>query len=271
MMPAVIEAGRTHASRDMTKGPRQAQLPTLLLTTDDIAGMRRPRRPRNAARGQSARRKAEGGRRKAERKCWQSLSSFLTTSGINDMFVPERRIVMATMNVSLPDPMKSWVEARLKYGSFNNTQRLSIRHLIRRDEERAQAIEALQQAIDEVSRAATPSRSTLKRSRSDAESKPSSSLTAYRLTPAAQRDLEDIWLYTAQTWSMAQADRYSDIMEDTFDRLLFMPEMARERSEFDPPVRIHPSAEHLIIYRVRARSVGYLTSAGRRAGFGTRS
>jgi toxin ParE1/3/4 len=70
------------------------------------------------------------------------------------------------------------------------------------------------------------------------------------LTPAAQRDLEDIWLYTAQTWSMAQADRYSDIMEDTFDRLLFMPEMARERSEFDPPVRIHPSAEHLIIYRV---------------------
>ena len=79
---------------------------------------------------------------------------------------------------------------------------------------------------------------------------PASNLTAYRLTPKAQRDLEDIWLYTAQTWSMAQADRYTDIMEDTFDRLLFMPEMARERPEIDPPVRIHPSAEHLIIYRV---------------------
>ena len=79
---------------------------------------------------------------------------------------------------------------------------------------------------------------------------PTSSLTAYRLTPAAQNDLEDIWIYTAQTWSMAQADRYTDIMEDTFDRLLFMPEMARERAEFDPPVRIHPIAEHLIIYQV---------------------
>ena len=79
---------------------------------------------------------------------------------------------------------------------------------------------------------------------------PASSPIAYLLTPAAQRDLEDIWLYTAQTWSMAQADRYSDIIEDTFDRLLFMPEMARERPEVDPPVRIHPSAEHLIIYRV---------------------
>ncbi|MBK1634375.1 MULTISPECIES: type II toxin-antitoxin system RelE/ParE family toxin [Rhodovulum] len=79
---------------------------------------------------------------------------------------------------------------------------------------------------------------------------PASSLTAYRLTPAARNDLEDIWLYTAKRWSMVQADRYTDILEDTFDRLLFMPEMARERPEFDPPVRIHPSAEHLIIYRI---------------------
>jgi len=79
---------------------------------------------------------------------------------------------------------------------------------------------------------------------------PASDLTAYRLTPAAQSDLEDIWLYTLQQWSIEQADRYSDILEDTFDRLLFMPEMARERPEFDPPVRIHPSAEHLIIYRI---------------------
>jgi toxin ParE1/3/4 len=28
-----------------------------------------------------------------------------------------------------------------------------------------------------------------------------------------------------------------------------MPTIARERDEFDPPVRIHPSAEHLIVYR----------------------
>jgi toxin ParE1/3/4 len=79
---------------------------------------------------------------------------------------------------------------------------------------------------------------------------PASNAIAYRLTPAARHDLEDIWLYTAQTWTMAHADRYTDIIVDTFDRLLFMPEMARERPEFDPHVRIHSSAEHLIIYRV---------------------
>jgi toxin ParE1/3/4 len=79
---------------------------------------------------------------------------------------------------------------------------------------------------------------------------PASDLTGYRLTPAAQGNLEDIWLYTLERWSLQQADRYTDILEDTFDQLLFMPEMARERSEFDPPIRIHPSAEHLIVYRI---------------------
>ena len=77
-----------------------------------------------------------------------------------------------------------------------------------------------------------------------------SDLTGYRLAPAAQNDLEGIWLYTLEQWSPQQADRYADILEDTLDRLLFMPEMARERPEFDPPVRIHPSAEHLIVYRI---------------------
>jgi len=55
---------------------------------------------------------------------------------------------MATMNVSLPDPMKTWVEAQLKNGSFSNTSDY-VRHLIRRDQERTRAIEAVQQAIDE--------------------------------------------------------------------------------------------------------------------------
>lgn len=53
-----------------------------------------------------------------------------------------------------------------------------------------------------------------------------------------------------QTWSAKQADRYTDILEDTFDRLLFMPEMARERPEFEPPIRAHPSARNGIIYRI---------------------
>jgi antitoxin ParD1/3/4 len=55
---------------------------------------------------------------------------------------------MATMNVSLPDPLKNWVEDRLKDGRFSNTSDY-VRHLIRKDQERERAIAALQKAVNE--------------------------------------------------------------------------------------------------------------------------
>lgn len=41
---------------------------------------------------------------------------------------------MATMNVSLPDPMKEWVEERVKTGQYGNASEY-IRDLIREDQE----------------------------------------------------------------------------------------------------------------------------------------
>ncbi len=72
-----------------------------------------------------------------------------------------------------------------------------------------------------------------------------------RLSPLAETDLEDIWTYSAENWSVDQADRYVDALAAAFDTIAHMPEIARERSEFTPPVRIHPSAQHVIIYRIR--------------------
>lgn len=56
--------------------------------------------------------------------------------------------LVATMNVSIPDPMKTWVEERTREGSFSNTSDY-VRHLIRRDQERSQAMAQLQAAITE--------------------------------------------------------------------------------------------------------------------------
>ena len=53
---------------------------------------------------------------------------------------------MATMNVSLPDPMKDWVESRTRDGRFGNASDY-VRHLIRKDQERQAAIAALQAEI----------------------------------------------------------------------------------------------------------------------------
>ncbi len=55
---------------------------------------------------------------------------------------------MATMNVSLPDPMKTWVEAQTKDGRYSNASDY-VRDLIRRDQDRHQAIAELQQLVDE--------------------------------------------------------------------------------------------------------------------------
>jgi antitoxin ParD1/3/4 len=50
---------------------------------------------------------------------------------------------MAAMNVSLPDPMKAWVEARARTGRYGNASDC-VRDLIRRDQERAEKIARMQ-------------------------------------------------------------------------------------------------------------------------------
>lgn len=56
---------------------------------------------------------------------------------------------MATMNVSLPDAMKAWVEDQAESGRYSNASDY-VRDLIRRDQERADKIAALQRLVDEA-------------------------------------------------------------------------------------------------------------------------
>lgn len=55
---------------------------------------------------------------------------------------------MATMNVSLPDPMKDWVESRAETGRYSNASDY-VRDLIRKDQEREQKIATMQAMVDE--------------------------------------------------------------------------------------------------------------------------
>ena len=71
---------------------------------------------------------------------------------------------------------------------------------------------------------------------------------SYRLTPRALDDLEFIWRHTAETWSVNRADAYTDELTRVFETLAAFPILARERKEFNPPVRIHVHESHLIIY-----------------------
>lgn len=56
---------------------------------------------------------------------------------------------MATMNVSLPDPMKDWVEAQARTGRYSNASDY-VRDLIRRDQEQAEAVATLQAVVTDA-------------------------------------------------------------------------------------------------------------------------
>ena len=55
---------------------------------------------------------------------------------------------MATMNVSLPDLMKDWVESQAATGRYSNASDY-VRDLIRRDQERTDKISHMQKLVSE--------------------------------------------------------------------------------------------------------------------------
>lgn len=55
---------------------------------------------------------------------------------------------MAQMNISIPDALKGWAEARVAEGRYSSTSDY-VRDLVRRDQESEAARRRLQAAIDE--------------------------------------------------------------------------------------------------------------------------
>lgn len=56
---------------------------------------------------------------------------------------------MASMNISLPDRMRDWVEQQMKSGRYDNASEY-MRDLIRHDQDRAGKIAAMQKLVDEA-------------------------------------------------------------------------------------------------------------------------
>ena len=56
---------------------------------------------------------------------------------------------MASMNISLPEPMKDWVETQTSSGRYDNASEY-VRDLIRHDQDRASKISTMQKLVDEA-------------------------------------------------------------------------------------------------------------------------
>jgi antitoxin ParD1/3/4 len=60
----------------------------------------------------------------------------------------EMEALMATMNVSLPDSMKEWVEDQARTGRYSNSSDY-VRDLIRKDQARGDKIAAMQRFVED--------------------------------------------------------------------------------------------------------------------------
>lgn len=76
-----------------------------------------------------------------------------------------------------------------------------------------------------------------------------------RLTEKARVDFIELYTDGVERFGYQQAEAYADGIERVFDILADNLELARLRTEMNPPVRIHPHGSHLIVYEVQDRSV----------------
>ncbi|MGR6465677.1 type II toxin-antitoxin system RelE/ParE family toxin [Rhizobium sp. PAMB 3182] len=86
----------------------------------------------------------------------------------------------------------------------------------------------------------------------------------YRLSPKALHDIEDIWRYTAETWSADQADAHIDELVGVFGLVVDTPGLGRLYREIEPPAHIHVHKSHLIVYLPEPDTITVLRVLGGR-------
>jgi len=69
------------------------------------------------------------------------------------------------------------------------------------------------------------------------------------ISKKAFEDIEDIWLYTAETWSKEQADRYYNLIFDEIDFIVANPLSGKDYSHIRKNYRCSKVKSHLIFYR----------------------
>ncbi len=72
----------------------------------------------------------------------------------------------------------------------------------------------------------------------------------YFLRPTARADLAGIWLYTAEHWSVAQADEYIAAIMRRIESAAEMPELGSRAAGLPHTYRKIATGSHRAIYRI---------------------
>lgn len=72
---------------------------------------------------------------------------------------------------------------------------------------------------------------------------------SYKLSVKASEDIENIWLYTFENWSLEQADKYINLIFDEIEYLAENPNSGKDYSHVRKRFRCAKVKSHLIFYR----------------------
>ena len=75
----------------------------------------------------------------------------------------------------------------------------------------------------------------------------------YRISKEAQNDLEKIWIYTFEIWSVEQADRYINLIMDEIEYLTINPKSGMDYSHVRKGYFRSRVKSHFIFYKINLK------------------
>lgn len=81
---------------------------------------------------------------------------------------------------------------------------------------------------------------------------------AYSFSEQADEDFRRLYLQGYDRFGPNQAEHYVAGLMAVIELLAAQPTMARERAEYDPPLRLHRYGSHVIVYRAEAPGIHIL-------------
>ena len=72
----------------------------------------------------------------------------------------------------------------------------------------------------------------------------------YVISEKAVEDINNIWIYTAENWSVSQADRYYNLIYDEIEYIVNNFDMARDFGKIRKSYKYSKVKSHLIFFKI---------------------
>lgn len=75
-------------------------------------------------------------------------------------------------------------------------------------------------------------------------------MAQFRLSPAAEQDLESVWQHTAEHWGVEQADKYVDLLDNAMRILADAPKLAPACDNIRVGYRKWLVESHIVYFKI---------------------